>query len=335
MNILLSCVGRRTYIADFLRPHMHAGEKIIGTSSVALTPGFPHCDLGIVVPPIRHDEYIPTLLDICEKLDIGGILSLFDQDVDKLSRHRKEFLDAGMTPLFPCADVSRICFDKLATAQFLQQNSIPGPRTYADVADAKEALRTGELGYPVFVKPRFGFASKNLFVARNESELDVFFNYASDMIVQEKLRGKEHSFDVCSDLNAEPLAAVFKEKLAMRAGETDQARTIHDPQRLDLGYRLARTLGCPGPLDIDLFIEGDRISVLEFNPRFGGGYPASACAGADFPRILVQLLRNGTCAPESSDYQDQIYMMKSYQITCGTEADLLENVIEAREIGMR
>ncbi|NEX16278.1 MAG: hypothetical protein C1943_06530 [Halochromatium sp.] len=332
MNILLSCVGRRTYIADFLRPYLQVGEKIIGTSSVALTPGFSFCDLGVIVPPICHEEYIPAVLDVCNKLEVGGVLSLFDQDIDRLSNFRDDFLDAGISPVFPSADVSRICFDKVATANFLKEHRFHGPKTFSDLNGTREALREGSLHFPLFVKPRYGFASEHVFIARNDAELEVFFNYRNDMIVQEKLRGKEHSFDVCSNLDAEPLAAVFKEKLAMRAGETDQARTIYDPERLELAFRLARTLGCPGPLDIDLFIDGDRAAVLEFNPRFGGGYPASACAGADFPRILVELMRYGTYTPDTLSYRNQVFMMKSYQIICGTEEELNDNVVYASDI---
>src|SRR5207344_2954248 len=57
MNLVFSCIGKRGYIADYFRPHLRPGEKIIGTSHTVWTPGFQSCDLGLVLPPIASDEY--------------------------------------------------------------------------------------------------------------------------------------------------------------------------------------------------------------------------------------------------------------------------------------
>lgn len=41
-------------------------------------------------------------------------------------------------------------------------------------------------------------------------------------------------------------------------------------------------------MDCDVLVTGGgRISVLELNPRFGGGYPYSHVAGANIPAAIV------------------------------------------------
>ena len=49
-------------------------------------------------------------------------------------------------------------------------------------------------------------------------------------------------------------------------------------------------LGHPGNLDVDVFVDGANLSVLELNCRFGGGYPFTHASGANFPAAIVAWL---------------------------------------------
>ena len=96
MNLLLSCIGKRGYIAEYLREHLRHGERIIGTSNTPWTPGFQACDIGVLMPPIASDEYVPAVIEICGKHEVTGLLSFFDPDVITLARHRDAFTAAGV-----------------------------------------------------------------------------------------------------------------------------------------------------------------------------------------------------------------------------------------------
>jgi carbamoyl-phosphate synthase large subunit len=45
-------------------------------------------------------------------------------------------------------------------------------------------------------------------------------------------------------------------------------------------------LGHIGNLDCDIFESDGRYYLLEMNPRFGGGYPFSHVAGANYPDAI-------------------------------------------------
>jgi carbamoyl-phosphate synthase large subunit len=319
VNLLFSCVGRRGYIAEWFREHLLPGERILGTSNTEWTPGFHACDAAFLVPDIASEAYVPALLELCRKEGVSALLSFFDPDVDVLSRQRERFREIGVVPVLPDARVSAIGFDKLATARFLREHDLPTPETFADLAAARAALREGRIGFPVVVKARFGFASKDLFFARDDAELGAFFARAPAMLVQEHCRGEEHSLDVLNDLDGRRVVSVVvKRKVLMRAGETDQAVTVEHPAALALGERLGRALGHVGPLDVDLFADGDALAILELNPRFGGAYAVSHLAGADFPRKILDLLR-GRPVPSDvgSGYRPGVRMMKDYRIVPG------------------
>lgn len=320
MNILLSCIGKRGYIADYFRDALPGGSRIIGTSNTSWTPGFASCDEAVVLPPIASNEYVPALLETCRRHEVRGLLSLFDLDVHRLSAHRDDFLAANVVPVLPGRQIASIAFDKLETWRVLSAAEINVPVTTGTLQEAGKWLEEGRLAFPLVVKPRCGFGSANTFVARNEAELEVFFHYAPDMIIQQFMKARALNVDGLGDLRGKTVAVVPWEKLLSRMGETERSVTIEAPDLVALGSRLIDDFGIIGPFDADFFRDDDdRLWVLELNLRFGGGYPVTHLAGADFPRMIVEFIRGQTIAPP--DYVRGVTMMKRLQVIPGPPLD--------------
>ncbi len=314
MNILFSCIGRRGYIAEYFRTHLGANDRIIGTGNSKWTSGFRACDLGILLPDITSADYIPALMDLCKQQKINALLSFSDPDIAIISQHIDEFRNLGIIPIIPIPEVNNICFDKYQTYVFLKKNGFDTPQTYIDFKKAIRAIKENKLSFPLMIKPQHGSASCNLFQARNFKELDIFFHYAPDMLIQEMVIADEYGLDICNDLEAQVLSVVPRRKIAMRAGETDQAESCDHPILINLGLRLGNLLGHVGPLDVDLFLQGDRAFILELNPRFGGGYPTSHLAGADFPNLIIKMIKGEKNYSQIGNFQSGIIMMKEYNI---------------------
>jgi carbamoyl-phosphate synthase large subunit len=328
MNILFSCIGRRSYIAEYFRTYLGLNDRIIGTGNVEWTPGFRACDLAVLMPDISSSDYIPTLITLCRDQKVDALLSFADLDIDVVSRHLEKFRSIGVLPVVPSPRVNNICFDKYHTYLFLREHRFNTPKTYIDFEEAIGAVNTGEVAFPLMVKPRWGSASYNLFKARNVKELDVFFHYAPDMLIQEMITGQEYGFDICNDLQGQVLSVVPRRKITMRSGETDQAETCDNPSLINLGLRLGEELGHVGPLDVDLFVQGSETFILELNPRFGGGYPLSHLAGADFPRLILKMIKGETVEPQVGQFRPGIIMMKDYNILGGQLTNLFGSVLK-------
>jgi carbamoyl-phosphate synthase large subunit len=110
---------------------------------------------------------------------------------------------------------------------------------------------------------------------------------AESILIQEGVRGIECGIDILNDLNGDVQSVYAKRKLGMRAGETDKSELIEVPLLHELGERLGRALGHIGNLDCDVFLDGEQATILELNPRFGGGYPFSHMFGANYPQAIV------------------------------------------------
>jgi carbamoyl-phosphate synthase large subunit len=74
----------------------------------------------------------------------------------------------------------------------------------------------------------------------------------------------------------------------MRAGETDVALIEINQDLLDIGKKIAQSLRHIGNLDVDCFISGGKIIILEMNCRFGGQYPFSHEAGVKLPAQIIE-----------------------------------------------
>ena len=325
MNLLFSCIGKRGYIPDFFRPHLQKGDRIIGTSNTRWTPGFGHCDTNYLLPDIVNSDYIPRVKEICQRESVSAILSFFDPDVVELAKHFDEFVEMGITPIIPRFEIAEICFDKYKTFKYLRDNQFDTATTYLELAEALAAIESGTLTFPVFVKPRFGFGSALTFRARNELELKAFYHYADNMIIQEEMHGDAIDFDMLNDLNGQVISVVPWRKYRSRMGETEQAQTFKDPQVIEFGIQLGTALGHIGPLDADLFYKDGKISVLEVNLRFGGGYPVSHLAGADFPAKIIRMIKGEAVPPDIGNFHEGIVMMKDNLVIGGTETSFFND----------
>lgn len=104
--------------------------------------------------------------------------------------------------------------------------------------------------------------------------------------------GAEFGLDVMNDLKGRNVGGAVKQKLAMRAGETDKAITVDLPEVREMGRRIGEALGHIGNLDVDIMQRADgAYCVLELNPRFGGGFPFSYEAGVNMPKAIIQWVK--------------------------------------------
>jgi carbamoyl-phosphate synthase large subunit len=323
MNLLFSCIGRRGYIAEYFRRHLTTGERIIGTSYTPWTPGLAACDERLILPPIDSDEYIPVLIDACRRLDIGALLSFYDPDVAVLCQHRDVLLANGCLPILPSPRTISIAYDKWSTYKELTDVGFTVPFTVKSLEAAIHGLDNASLRFPLVVKPRRGFGSANTFIANNRLQLEAFCSLAPNMLVQQFIVGRELNTSILSDMQSRVLSVVPIRKLLMAGGETQHGESIEHATLLALACKLAREVNSIGPLDIDFIqAEDGTLYILDLNPRFGGAYPVAQIAGADFPRMIVEMARGRSVDPCIGNYRRGVYMLKDLTILGGSIADL-------------
>ena len=311
LNILFTCAGRRTYLLKYFKEQLNGEGLVIGTDMQLSAPALTVADIKEQVPAVYAPDYIDKTLAICKKHHVNAIISLNDLELPILATNKKRFEEIGVTVIVSSPEVIDICFDKYKTAQFIESIGLKAPKTFVNLEEAKNALKAGELKFPVVLKPRWGSGSIGIEFVEEEAELDLVYNLLHHKIkktilatassgtdeyilIQEKIQGKEYGLDVMNDLEGNPVAVSVKQKLAMRAGETDKAVTVNRPDIKAMGEAIAKNLHHVGNLDVDILEEDGKLYVLELNPRFGGGFPFSYEAGVNMPGAIIKWLKGET-----------------------------------------
>jgi len=309
-NILLTTIGRRTYLVRYFQKALNGNGNVYVTNSSSLVPAFEIADKAFLSPLTYDEGYVPFLKRICLEYNINAIVPVFDLELPILARHRKEFEDIGTKIVVSGENTVLTCNDKWLSFKFLDGAGIGTPRTFLDINAVKAAISNGEISYPIMIKPRWGMGTMSTYEACDEQELellnkkvkreifDSYLKYESSqdkeecVIFQEKLSGQEYGLDIICDLNGIFRNTIVKKKYEMRANETDCAITVRDEALEDIGKCIAKSFGdMQGPMDVDVIRCGEKDYVLDLNARFGGGYPFSHIAGADVPQAIINWLR--------------------------------------------
>lgn len=314
VNILLTSAGRRSYIVKYFQEALNGNGKVHAANSEVISSALETADKSVITPLIYDPTYISFLLDYCKKESINAIIPLFDIDIPVLARNSKRFAEIGVRLIVSDIEIVEICNDKWLTYRFLKENSFFVPQTFCDLQEVYAALKNKRLCLPVIIKPRWGMGSIDIYEVENEEELEVFYKKAKReifnsylkyeskidvercVIVQQKINGQEYGIDNINDLTGNYRNTIIRKKISMRAGETDCAEIVEDSVIRETAQRLASLTKHIGNMDVDMFVEDNKVYVLEMNARFGGGYPFSHIAGVDLPRAIVQWLNGNDVA---------------------------------------
>jgi carbamoyl-phosphate synthase large subunit len=220
-------------------------------------------------------------LDVCEiEQPIGVVCSFGGQTPLRLAPG----LAAAGVPLLgdplPAIDAAE---DRARFASLLGELRLAAPAWRA-VAGADEARAAAEeLGYPVLVRPHHVIGGRGIHVAQSADELDV---HGPCLVDRYLVNAIELDVDVLCDGESAWVAAVLEhvERTGSHSGDSAvvvPAPSVHPRLRdaIDAVARaIARGLGARGLLNLQLALDGDRIFVLEANPRASRTVPFVAKA---------------------------------------------------------
>lgn len=328
INILILSCGTRNKIVAYFRQELAGKGKVIAADNSPLAPALYEADEAVIVPHIQDTRYLETLLTLCKEKNIKAVFSLIDPELNLLAKYKKEFLAIGTIPIVSEVEKVEMCFNKYSLYEFLTQAQIPTPKSYLEEQKFLQDMRKGQITFPVIIKPYDGSASMQIHKVHSSDEMEDLMMSDDHLMIQEFMDGIEIGADVYVDLISQKVVSIFtKEKIKMRAGETDKSRSIKDGKLFDLIQTVVEKVGLTGMLDIDLFKVGDEYLVSEINPRFGGGYPHAFGCGVSFPQMVLNNLEVKVNPPQIGAYEADIYMAKYNEIKIIPTAELTKEMM--------
>lgn len=315
MNILILSCGSRNKIVQYFKNGLKGKGLVVATDCSRFAPALYEADRYFIVPRVDDKRYLDIILNICRENKINAVLSLIDPELTLLADHKQDFLDIGTMPIISDSRTVELCFDKYAMYEFLTGNGFRTARSYIDKEAFFKDLDIGVIGFPVFVKPVKGSASININKVASRDEIEMLFGKFNNLMIQEFMDGTEYGADVYIDvISGEPVSIFTKEKILMRAGETDKAVSRKDETLFDLIKSFVKKTGLKGIIDIDIFKIDGEYYISEVNPRFGGGYPHGHELGVDVPHMIVENLEGRANDDVIGNYEEGFYMMKFNEV---------------------
>lgn len=324
LTVLVSSAGRRVELVRAFRQAVTAltpRGRVLATDSSWYSSAFHEADEGVLVPRVTDPDLVPRLLELCEHHRVDLVVPTTDREMPVWVDARDRFAAIGTTVALSAAEVVAIAADKQATHDWLRANGFPTVRQ-GRPADALAEPEAWPL--PLMAKPRFGSASEGVGLVRTREELELVSardqartpmsdGTRGDMVIQSVAGGVEHTIDVLVDRSGRCLGAVPRRRLEVRGGEVSKAVTVRDDDLIGLAQGMCKALPGPyGALNFQVFADeaSGELAVIEINPRFGGGFPLSHRAGADYPRWLLEDLRGLPSTASADGWQDHLVMLR-------------------------
>lgn len=307
-NILITSAGRRVELVQAFKTE---SEQLLSQSHVhaidlnpKLSAACQIADYHQTCPRVTAPEYMDFLLDYCLKHEIGLVIPTIDTELAILAKYKGLFARHGVILCISDLKLINSCRDKRKTGSIFEKYDIPYPKIY----------QPNNLIFPCFAKPYNGSCSIGAKIIKNQEALDNETINDPHMLFMELIDKSysEYTVDAYFDNNSNLKCLVPRKRLEVRAGEVSKGITRRNFLYTALAKKINHLDGAQGCLTIQFFVneETEHYIGLEINPRFGGGYPLSYAAGANYPTWLIKeyLLNESLTFNES--WEENLLMLR-------------------------
>lgn len=231
-------------------------------------------------PYATNDDYIPFVLDFCEKHKVEYYFAVIDKEVTNIARNKDKFDAIGTKLCVANYSFVETCHYKNVFNNWITEN-IPqiAIRTYHSLDEAKTAE------YPLFIKPVEGVASNGCRKVNSFEELALSVTDAqigNDILVQDFVEGQNITVDCIRNKKTGQSAQVQRRELLRNSNGCGIAVEIfEDPKLTEICNYLMENLDLNGVVNMEFFDTGKDYRIIEINPRLSAGSIYTCMAGVN------------------------------------------------------
>jgi len=308
-NILITSAGQRVSLVRAFQKELSAFDEKAKVYTIDMNPILaPACHVSDgyrKIVRVIDKEYVIQLLEICKEWNIGMIIPTIDTELMVLAANKSMFEENGIIPIISSEKFVRICRDKRIVNDFFNQQGISTPR----IMDKENPT------FPLFIKPYDGSRSKDTFIIKSPEELQPYHFFDQKLIFMEYIDPEEHdeyTVDAYYNKKGYLCCVVPRKRILVRSGEINKGVTRKNEIIPLFREKLSFIEGAVGCLTIQLFLNRKTRHVIgiEINPRFGGGFPLSYLAGANYPQWLIKEYFFNENINYFEDWEDNLLMLR-------------------------
>lgn len=286
-NLLITSAGRRVSLIRAFKKELNLFFPNSKVFAADLNPNLSAAcyvaDNYFKVGRVTDENYISQLLELCLANQIKLVIPTIDTELQVLAKNKQLFLEHGINLIISDLDFINTCRDKRVTNDFFAENGILFPRL----------INKSNPTFPLFIKPYDGSLSKDTFVITNSGELTSYHYSNLKFLFLEYIDPRfhdEYTIDMYYDKNNFLKCVVPRKRIETRGGEISKGMTVKNEIVGIIRERLSYIQGAIGCLTFQVFLNLKKKEMIgiEINPRFGGGYPLSYLADANYPEFLIR-----------------------------------------------
>lgn len=309
MNILITSAGKRVSLVRAFQAELKQAYPAGKVFTTDMCPGLSAAchvsDGAFTVTSVKDAGYINQLKRVCLEQDIRMIVPTIDTELQTLADHKEEFSAIGAAVIVSSPALVNICRDKRKTGMLFTEMGIRIPAS----------IDREDLTYPFFIKPYDGSLSADTHIIRSRNDLRQEYVDNDRLLFMEYFSPEEYdeyTVDMYYDITHHVKCIVPRKRMLVRAGEINKGITSKNGLLSHLREKMEFVEGAVGCLTAQFFLHktGDEVYGIEINARFGGGYPLSYRAGANYPGWLIGEYFNGTTLPYTENWTDGLLMLR-------------------------
>lgn len=309
-NILITSAGRRVSLVKFFKIELATffpeAKVFTSDSNPEYSSGCRVSDGFFKVPRLSEPNYLEQLLQIVLQNNIKLIIPTIDTELIILSQNIEVFEEKGVKVLISDLDLIKTFRDKRQTHKFFEKY---------EINFAKEYSKT-DFKLPLYIKPYDGSRSVDNYIINTKEDLTEYHFNNEKLMFLEYLDHKKYSeftLDLYYDRNSNLKCLVPRKRIEVREGEVNKAITKDAFFIKEIWKKLNYVKGFRGCITFQVFLNNETNDIygIEINPRFGGGYPLSYLAGANYPKWIIQeYLLNDDSISVYSNWEKNLMMLR-------------------------
>ncbi len=322
-------------VARSLKEDAGLRAHIIGLAYDAMEPGLYMdwvVDKSFLLPyPSGDGEGLfKRLLDIRQRQGLDLVIPNLDAELPFYIQHADALAAQGIRTFLPTLEQFKLR-GKDRLQDIADRIGLDLPRTRVIHSLGQLMTAVDELGLPVMVKGSLYKAHRCATLPEAVSHFhQLVAEWGYPIIVQQVVAGDELNVVGLGDGEGGSLGQVAIKKLSVTAlGKIWTGVTVHHAGMLAATERFIREFHWRGPFELECMVQGDRVHLIEVNPRFPAWVYFATGVGLNLPARLARRCL-GQPTPATSEYAaGKLFVRYTYEVV--TDLDVFQKAVTRGE----
>jgi len=309
-------------VAKSLKQATGLDVKVVGLAYDALEPGIYmdwFIDRAYIIPypTAGHQPLVERLGYIKDQCGLDLVIPTLDSELPFYIQAREQLEQLGIKTFMPTGKQLNLR-DKQSLEEVAKAAGIEAPaqRVINSIQELYEAA--AEFGYPLMIKGSIYTAHKAYCL---QEAIAGFSNVVAQrgypVIVQQMVSGEEMNVIGLGDGQGEVLGLVAIKKMSTTGlGKIWSGVTIDHPELIDATRQFVAASQWQGAFEMECMVDGDRVYLIEVNPRFPAWVYFATGVGVNLPEMLVHQAMGQAMERKTAYMAGQFYMRYTDERVC-------------------